>query len=107
MTHVNLRNRRSFLHRQASVRLHNAQQRAALLFRRVKLSLLGRHLRYKFFDPIHGKPIGYRETYALVVLDLSIELHTLFTHGVTAFARWRSKWTAANETSQPKYCFNW
>ena len=51
-----------------------------LLFLWVKLGLLGLHLCDQFLDPIHRNLIGDRETYALVMLDLSVELHTLFTH---------------------------
>jgi hypothetical protein len=47
----------------------------------MKLGLLGFHLLYQFFYPIHRHLIGNGEAYTLVVLDLSVENYTLFTHG--------------------------
>ena len=51
-----------------------------LLFLEVKFGLLGFQLRHQFLDPINRELISNRGSYPLVMLDLSVELHTLFTH---------------------------
>jgi len=58
--------------------------------KRVKFSLLGFHLRHKLLNPTDGKLVSNQETYPLVMLDLTVEFRTLFTHAKFRIRAWQT-----------------